>query len=181
MRDTERKRQRHRQREKQAPHRETDVGLDPRSWDRALSRRQMPNGWATQASEHLIFLFEACIPTSSRILVSHKHVLGGRSFHLAEFIFEPVASRGLSRVSCYFLLTPYYQRGVITWWTSRSCRLVRWPKSPHATGSQYFILQWLLTQRGWWLLPEAYLWGTVTSTHFSYQLMMRQDFILNSH
>ena len=39
--DTER--QRHRQREKQAPHREPDVGLDPRTQDHALSRRQMLN------------------------------------------------------------------------------------------------------------------------------------------
>ena len=31
MRDTGRERQRHRQREKQAPHREVDVGLDPRT------------------------------------------------------------------------------------------------------------------------------------------------------
>ena len=31
MRDTERERQKQRQREKQAPHREPDVGLDPRT------------------------------------------------------------------------------------------------------------------------------------------------------
>ena len=31
MKDTERERQRHRQREKQVPHREPDVGLDPRT------------------------------------------------------------------------------------------------------------------------------------------------------
>ena len=41
MRDTERDRERERgrdrQREKQAPCREPDVGLDPRSWDQALS------------------------------------------------------------------------------------------------------------------------------------------------
>ena len=44
MRDRER--QRHKQREKQAPCRETDVGLDPR--DYTLSRRQMLNYRATQ-------------------------------------------------------------------------------------------------------------------------------------
>ena len=41
MRDTER--QRHRQREKQAPSGEPDVGLDPRTQDYALSRRQTLN------------------------------------------------------------------------------------------------------------------------------------------
>ena len=40
MRDTER--QRHRK-EKQAPHREPDVGLNSRPWDHALSQRQMLN------------------------------------------------------------------------------------------------------------------------------------------
>ena len=39
MRDTERKRQRHRQREKQAPCREPDVGLYPRT----LGSRPEPN------------------------------------------------------------------------------------------------------------------------------------------
>ena len=46
MRDAERERQR----EKQAPHREPDVWLDPGSWDQALSQRQMLNRWATQVS-----------------------------------------------------------------------------------------------------------------------------------
>ena len=43
MRDTQSERQRHRKREKQAPHREPDVGLDPGSQDHALSRRKMLN------------------------------------------------------------------------------------------------------------------------------------------
>ena len=38
--------QRHRQREKQAPPREPDVGLNHGSWDHALSQRQAPNHWA---------------------------------------------------------------------------------------------------------------------------------------
>ena len=45
MRDTQRERQRHRQREEQAPHWELDVGLDPGSWDHALSQRQTLNSW----------------------------------------------------------------------------------------------------------------------------------------
>ena len=43
-------RQRHRQREKQATHKEPDVGLDPRPWAQALGQRQVLNRWATQAS-----------------------------------------------------------------------------------------------------------------------------------
>ena len=38
MTDTERKAERHRQREKQAPRREPDVGFDPGSWDHDLSQ-----------------------------------------------------------------------------------------------------------------------------------------------
>ena len=52
----ERERQRHRQREKQAPRREPDVGPDPGSWDHDLSWRQVPNHWATQASQYHSFL-----------------------------------------------------------------------------------------------------------------------------
>ena len=44
------------QREKQAPRREPDVGLDPGPWDHALSQRQMLNRWATEASLHCIFV-----------------------------------------------------------------------------------------------------------------------------
>ena len=42
MKDTHRERevQRHKQREKQAPHREPDVGLDPRPQDHSLGQRQ---------------------------------------------------------------------------------------------------------------------------------------------
>ena len=39
----EREGQRHRQRKKQAPRREPDVGLNPGSWDHLLSQRQMLN------------------------------------------------------------------------------------------------------------------------------------------
>ena len=39
----QRERQRHRPREKQAPCKEPDVGLNPESWDQALGRRQMLN------------------------------------------------------------------------------------------------------------------------------------------
>ena len=46
----DRERQRHSQREKQAPCREPDAGLDPGTWDHALSQRQMLNHWAIQAS-----------------------------------------------------------------------------------------------------------------------------------
>ena len=49
MRDAERERQRHRQKEKRVPYGEPDVGLEPdvrlpsRDWDHALSRRQTLN------------------------------------------------------------------------------------------------------------------------------------------
>ena len=43
MRDTEREVQKHWQREKQAPHKEPDVGLDPRPQDHALSQKQTLN------------------------------------------------------------------------------------------------------------------------------------------
>ena len=59
MRDTERERQRSRQREKQAPCRERSVELDPGSWDRTLSQRQMLNCGATQASQIYLFLWGA--------------------------------------------------------------------------------------------------------------------------
>ena len=44
-----------RQREKQAPCREPDVGLNFRSKDHALSQRQALNRWATQGSPTIIF------------------------------------------------------------------------------------------------------------------------------
>ena len=43
MRDTQREAESHRQREKQAPYQESDVGLDPWTWDHDLSQRQMLN------------------------------------------------------------------------------------------------------------------------------------------
>ena len=43
MKDTKRERWRHRQREKQAPHKEPNAGLDLRLRDHALGRRQMFN------------------------------------------------------------------------------------------------------------------------------------------
>ena len=43
MKDTERDRQRCRQREKQAPGREADVGLNPETADHALSQGQVLN------------------------------------------------------------------------------------------------------------------------------------------
>ena len=43
MRDREREEQRHRQREKQAPCRESDVGLDPRSPESGLGLKVAPN------------------------------------------------------------------------------------------------------------------------------------------
>ena len=62
MRDTER--QRHRQREKQTPHGEPDMG--PR--DHTLSWRQMLNHWATQASLREYFLKD-----DLKIIELHEH------------------------------------------------------------------------------------------------------------
>ena len=47
MKDMERERQRCRQREKQAPGRKPNVGLDPKTTDLALSQGQVLNRWAT--------------------------------------------------------------------------------------------------------------------------------------
>ena len=58
MRDTDWERQRHRQREKQAPLREPDAGLDPWPQDHDPSQRQVPNCWATQASHNIFILNE---------------------------------------------------------------------------------------------------------------------------
>ena len=44
MRDREREGQRHRQREKQAPCKEPNVGFDPGSQDHAMGQRQMLSG-----------------------------------------------------------------------------------------------------------------------------------------
>ena len=62
MRDTQRERQRHSQREEQAPRREPNVGLNPRSWDHALSQRQALSHWATQVSRcwPLSYLWREC-------------------------------------------------------------------------------------------------------------------------
>ena len=51
---TERVREWQRQTEKQAPHKEPDAGLDPGFWDQVVSRRQMLNCRAIQASLGLI-------------------------------------------------------------------------------------------------------------------------------
>ena len=53
MKDTQR--QRHRQREKQAPYGEHDAGLNPRTLNKDLSGRQMLNHWATQVPRGLRF------------------------------------------------------------------------------------------------------------------------------
>ena len=55
MRGTERKRQRHRQREKQAPFREPDVGLDPRCPGSHPGLQAAPNRCATGAALSLPF------------------------------------------------------------------------------------------------------------------------------
>ena len=47
-REIERERETHRQREKPAPCREPDVGLDPRTLDHNLNQRKMLNHWAIQ-------------------------------------------------------------------------------------------------------------------------------------
>ena len=54
--DTHRERQRHRQREKQAPCREPDVGLDPRSPGSHPGPTAALNHWATQAAPLSPFL-----------------------------------------------------------------------------------------------------------------------------
>ena len=53
MRDTER--QRHKQKEKQAPCKESDMGLNPGPQDYDLSQRQMLNAWPTQMPPYLYF------------------------------------------------------------------------------------------------------------------------------
>ena len=53
----ESERQRHRQREKQAPCREPDMGLDPRSPGSYPGLKVVPNRWAMGAALFLIFLF----------------------------------------------------------------------------------------------------------------------------
>ena len=85
MRDTQRKRHRHTQREKQTPHKEPNVGLSPGSQDQDLSWRQTLNRWATQASpssvsvslliSHLAFEMESGIYLSfiSSSLIHHTN------------------------------------------------------------------------------------------------------------
>ena len=51
----ERERQKIMQREKQAPHQEPNMGLDPRLQDHRLSPRQRLKPWVTQASRILFF------------------------------------------------------------------------------------------------------------------------------
>ena len=55
MRNTKREKQRHRQREKQAPFREPDVGLDPGSPGSYPGLKVVPNRWATGAALILFF------------------------------------------------------------------------------------------------------------------------------
>ena len=50
MRDTDTERGRHRQREKQAPHREPNVGLNPGSPGSHPGLKVAPNCWATGAA-----------------------------------------------------------------------------------------------------------------------------------
>ena len=57
MKDTERERESETQSEKQAPHKEPDVRLDPGSWDHTLSQRQALSCWATQGSLSYAFLY----------------------------------------------------------------------------------------------------------------------------
>ena len=59
----ERERQKIRQREKQAPHQEPNMGLDPRLQDYTLNQRQRLNSWATQAS-WILFLKPLWYPIS---------------------------------------------------------------------------------------------------------------------
>ena len=50
MRDTEREKQRHRQREKQAPCREPNVGLNPGTPESCPGPKAALNSWATLAA-----------------------------------------------------------------------------------------------------------------------------------
>ena len=63
MRDTEhereRERGRHRPREKQAPCREPDVGLDPGSLGSHPGLKAALNRWATGAAQHPSFLWDS--------------------------------------------------------------------------------------------------------------------------
>ena len=68
--ETYRERQKHRQREKQAPRREPDVGLDPRPQDHTLRWRQTLNRWATQVSHKLDRIVSTYFSVSPLILLT---------------------------------------------------------------------------------------------------------------
>ena len=55
--ETHRERQRHKQREKQAPCGKSDAGLNPRTWGHALTRRQTLNHWSTQVPLCFFYVF----------------------------------------------------------------------------------------------------------------------------
>ena len=71
MRDTQRGRGglRHRQREKQAPCREPDVGLDPRAPGSGPGPKAALNRWATRAALYWVIL-DACVIWSNKHYVS---------------------------------------------------------------------------------------------------------------
>ena len=70
-----REKQRYRHREKQAPCRESDVGLDPGSWDHALSWRQKLNCWTTQVPLLHSFLKRISISVWSSTLICLSNLL----------------------------------------------------------------------------------------------------------
>ena len=85
MRDRERKRQRHSQREKQVPCREPDMGLDPRSPGSDPGLKAALNHWATQAARR----------TDSKALTLR--------FALFQILFKPlcISNRTLPLTSWY--------------------------------------------------------------------------------
>ena len=85
MRDTQRERKRHRQREKQAPHREPDVGFDPRSPGSHPGPKVALNRWATWAAP---FLLLSTISKSSLLSISKT----AAPFFICYLLHQPVSS-----------------------------------------------------------------------------------------
>ena len=95
--ETHRKKERHRQREKQAPYREPNTGLNPRALilelqDHALNQRQTLNRWATQASPIIVLICRSLL------------MLWGAS---------SCGHGGTGLICCWLWVTGYWRQGVI--------------------------------------------------------------------
>ena len=128
----ERERQKIMQREKQAPHQEPNMGLDPRLQDHTLSQRQRLNPWATQASRihflsysDTLYLFIGAFSLSAFRVIIHRYELCAFVFP-EELVFLVTFSEPFSSLLLLVSFFPPLEESLLKFLTG----LVKWSWTP---------------------------------------------------